>query len=85
MRGITMWKGTEEEFKRLKESRHRTEMEFLKNKDSVLKQINQMYQDDLEADMTILNKEDWLTNFFTELYIAVNVLRLEEESKEASR
>ena len=85
MRGITMWKATEEEFKRLKESRHRTEMEFLKNKDSVLKQINQMYQDDLEADMTILNKEDWLTNFFTELYIAVNVLRLEEESKEASR
>ena len=41
-----------------------------------------MYQQDLEADMTILKKEDWLTNFFMELYMAVNIFRLEEESKE---
>ena len=44
-----------------------------------------MYQNDLEADMTILNKEDWLTNMFMELYMSVNIFRLEEESKEESR
>tara|TARA_Y100000004_G_C8822484_1_gene372542 strand:- start:2 stop:253 length:252 start_codon:yes stop_codon:yes gene_type:complete len=82
MRGIKMWKGTEEEFKKLKESRHKTEMMFLENKDRVVKEIHLMYQQDLEADLTILNKEDWLTNFFMELYTAVNILRLEEESKE---
>ena len=85
MRGITMWKGTEEELKKLKESRHRTEMMFLENKDRIVKEIHQMYQQDLEADMTILKKEDWLTNFFMELYMAVNIFRLEEESKEDSR
>ena len=81
MRGITMWKGTEEELKELKESRHKTEMMFLENKDRIVKEINQMYQQDLEADMTILKKEDWLTNFFMELYMAVNVFRLEEENR----
>jgi len=81
MRGITMWKGTEEEFKKLKESRHKTEMMFLENKDRIVKQIHQMYQQDLEADMTILKKEDWLTNFFMELYMAVNIFRLEEENR----
>ena len=81
MRGITMWKGTEEELKKLKESRHRTEMMFLENKDRIEKEINQMYQNDLEHDMTILKKEDWLTNFFMELYMAVNVFRLEEENR----
>ena len=81
MRGITMWKGTEEELKKLKESRHRTEMMFLENKDRIVKEIHQMYQQDLEADMTILKKEDWLTNFFMELYMAVNVFRLEEENR----
>ncbi len=85
MRGITMWKGTEEELKKLKESRHRTEMMFLENKDRIEKEINQMYESDLEHDMTILKKEDWLTNFFMELYMAVNIFRLEEESKEASK
>ena len=44
-----------------------------------------MYQNDLEHDMTILKKEDWLTNMFMELYMAVNIFRLEEESKEESR
>ena len=44
-----------------------------------------MIANDLEADMTILNKEDWLTNMFMELYMAVNIFRLEEESKEESR
>tara|TARA_B100002019_G_C21258937_1_gene595546 strand:+ start:1435 stop:1686 length:252 start_codon:yes stop_codon:yes gene_type:complete len=81
MRGITMWKGTEEELKKLKESRHKTEMMFLENKDRIVKEINQMYQQDLEADMTILKKEDWLTNFFMELYMAVNIFRLEEENR----
>jgi|TARA_B100000085_G_scaffold231120_1_gene217835 hypothetical protein len=81
MRGITMWKGTEEELKKLKESRHRTEMMFLENKDRIVKEIHQMYQQDLEADMTILKKEDWLTNFFMELYMAVNIFRLEEENR----
>lgn len=81
MRGITMWKGTEEELKKLKESRHRTEMMFLENKDRITKEINEMYQQDLEADMTILKKEDWLTNFFMELYMAVNMFRLEEENR----
>ena len=81
MRGITMWKGTEEEMKKLKESRHKTEMMFLENKDRIVKEINQMYQQDLEADMTILKKEDWLTNFFMELYMAVNIFRLEEENR----
>ena len=82
MRGITMWKGTEEELNKLKESRHRTEMMFLENKDRIVKEINQLYQSDLEADMTILKKDDWLTNFFMELYMAVNMFRLEEERKE---
>jgi hypothetical protein len=82
MRGITMWKGTEEEFKKLKESRHKIEMAFLENKDRIVKEINQMYQNDLEHDMTILKKDDWLTNFFMELYMALNIVRLEEESKE---
>lgn len=81
MRGITMWKGTEEELKKLRESRHRTEMMFLENKNRIVKEINQMYQNDLEHDMTILKKEDWLTNFFMELYMAVNVFRLEEENR----
>lgn len=76
-----MWKGTEEELKKLKESRHKTEMMFLENKDRIVKEINQMYQQDLEADMTILKKEDWLTNFFMELYMAVNIFRLEEENR----
>ena len=76
-----MWKGTEEELKKLKESRHRTEMMFLENKDRIVKEIHQMYQQDLEADMTILKKEDWLTNFFMELYMAVNIFRLEEENR----
>tara|TARA_R100001510_G_C7635232_1_gene193510 strand:+ start:1254 stop:1496 length:243 start_codon:yes stop_codon:yes gene_type:complete len=80
-----MWKGTEEELKKIKESRHRMEMMFLENKDRIVKEINQMYQSDLENDMTILKKDDWLTNFFMELYTAVNVFRLEEESKEASK
>ncbi len=77
-----MWRGTEEELKKLKESRHRIEMMFLENKDRIVKEINQMYQNDLEQDMTILKKEDWLTNFFMELYMAVNMFRLEEESME---
>ena len=81
MRGITMWKGTEEELEKLRESRHRTEMMFLENKDNILKQINQMYQSDLEADMTILKKDDWFTNFFMELYMALNIFRLEEENR----
>ncbi len=79
---INMWRGTEEELKKLKESRHRIEMMFLENKDRIVKEINQMYQNDLEQDMTILKKEDWLTNFFMELYMAVNMFRLEEESME---
>ena len=80
-----MWEGTEEELKKIKESRHRMEMLFLENKDRVIKQINQMYQNDLEHDMTILKKEDWLTNMFMVLYMAVNIIRLEEEIKEESR
>jgi hypothetical protein len=82
MRGITMWQGTEEELKKLKENRHRMEMMFLENKHRIVKEINQMYLNDLEQDMTILKKEDWLSNFFMELYMAVNMFRLEEESVE---
>ena len=71
-----MWKGTEEELKKLREGRHKTEMMFLENKDRINKEINLLYQNDLESDMTILNKEDWLTNFFMELYMA-NLFRSE--------
>lgn len=79
MRGITMWEGTEEELEKIRESRHNTEMMYLERKEDILKDIDRLYNADLENDMTILKKDDWVLNFFMEMYIAINVLRQTEE------
>tara|TARA_R100001463_G_scaffold14774_1_gene38768 strand:- start:1373 stop:1618 length:246 start_codon:yes stop_codon:yes gene_type:complete len=81
MRGITMWKGTEEELEKIRESRHNTEMMYLERKEDILKDIDGLYNADLENDMTLLKKDDWILNFFMEMYIAVNMLSSMEESK----
>ena len=76
-----MWKGTEEELEKIRVSRHNTEMMYLERKEDIVKDIDRLYNADLENNMTLLKKDDWILNFFMEMYIAVNMLSSMEESK----
>ena len=76
-----MWQGTEEELEKIRKSRHDTEMMYLERKEDILKDIDRLYNADLKNDMTLLKKDDWILNFFMEMYIAINVLSSMEESK----
>ena len=76
-----MWKGTEEELEKIRVSRHNTEMMYLERKEDIVKDIDRLYNADLENNMTLLKKDDWILNFFMEIYIAVNMLSSMEESK----
>lgn len=78
---INMWQGTEEELEKIRKSRHDTEMMYLERKEDILKDIDRLYNADLKNDMTLLKKDDWILNFFMEMYIAINVLSSMEESK----
>jgi hypothetical protein len=78
---IKMWKGTEEELEKIRVSRHNTEMMYLERKEDIVKDIDRLYNADLENNMTLLKKDDWILNFFMEMYIAVNMLSSMEESK----
>jgi len=76
---INMWQGTEEELEKIRKSRHDTEMMYLERKEDILKDIDRLYNADLENDMTLLKKDDWVLNFFMEMYIAISVLSRKEE------
>lgn len=65
---------------KVKEWKIKNEMLFLQHREEMLKEIDKQYKMELEKDLTVLNKEDWLASSYLELYLAVSLLRKQEEN-----
>ena len=65
---------------KVKEWKIKNEMLFLQHREEMLKEIDKQYKMELEKDLTVLNKEDWLASSYVELYLAVSLLRKQEEN-----
>ena len=65
---------------KVKEWKIKNEMLFLQHREEMLKEIDKQYKMELEKDLSVLNKEDWLASSYLELYLAVSLLRKQEEN-----